>query len=325
MAGGVHEQRIEQQFRGFFSFDEDSESEDISLDELEEELEEHKDYDVLITILTNGEKQRGMATLVEGNLGHIEESLIEDYIEDNDSLVLLHDQIHDCDIILSQIESFLSGFQVHIGSISSEIRSLQEKSLDISVKLKNRKVNDGYARSLEILSKKLRFVQVNPLINASKALKDIKQELERLRQKAVSKRSLEKSHCFIKFSKLVMSNRRLLCLENYFDKCDEKTLWIDGTRPHHIARCYVEFTASLVELSAECGDGQEAGDEAKKLQTYFEEKLETEDLIFCTERTNIADVEPLVKNFAVKWRSALELLHNEVKGYIQLRHTNPVS
>lgn len=103
---GIHERRIEQRFGGFFSFDEDSESEDISLDELEEELEEHKNYDVLRTILTNGEKQRGMATLVEGNLGHIEESLI----------------------------------QVHIGSISSEIRSLQEKSLDISVKLKNRKL-----------------------------------------------------------------------------------------------------------------------------------------------------------------------------------------
>jgi len=37
----------------------------------------------------------------------------QDYIEDNDSLILLHDQIHDCDIILSQIGSILSGFQVY--------------------------------------------------------------------------------------------------------------------------------------------------------------------------------------------------------------------
>ncbi|CAL4934005.1 unnamed protein product [Urochloa decumbens] len=617
---GVHEQ---EHFRRFFAFDEDSESEDISLDELEEELEEHKDYDVLITILKNGEKQRGLATLVEGNLGHIEESLIEDYIEDNDSLALLHEQIHECDIILSQIGSILSGFQVHIGSISSEIRSLQVKSLDISVQLKNRKlvetklagfveeiiappglvdilvngeVNDGYARSLEILSKKLKFVQVNPLINASKALKDINQELERLRQKALSKvsshiieiffamrkpgtniqilqqnllqkhrylvlflkehgsgtygdlcasyvdtmnkvlstyfrlyvealermkldigvsseyvidiitrgrehlrdhrfmfslgeranilkeieqpglvpqisqvnsrkypyevifRSLQKllmdtasseylfieaffgeeslfyqvfegpfavidQHldltlsnchdavclmlmiCITRKHQLVMSNRRLPCLENYFDKavmylwprfkvvfdmylqslhqCDAKTLWIDGTHPHHIVRCYVEFTASLVQLNAECGDGQldmnlerlrsaidgllvrlsqnfttpklqhlfvlnnydmaisvlkEAGDEAKNLQRYFEEKLESnmmafvddlltehfsdllrfvrshvsEDLLFYTERSNIAELEPVVKNFAMKWRGALEVMHNEV-------------
>lgn len=48
-------------------------------------------------------------------------------------------------------------------------------------------VNDDYARSLEILSKKLKFVKVDPLINASKALKDIKEELERLRQNALSK------------------------------------------------------------------------------------------------------------------------------------------
>jgi hypothetical protein len=37
----------------------------------------------------------------------------QDYIEDNDSLVLLHDQIHDCDVILSQIGLILSGFQVY--------------------------------------------------------------------------------------------------------------------------------------------------------------------------------------------------------------------
>nr|CAB3494352.1 unnamed protein product [Digitaria exilis] len=662
--GGVHERRIEERFGRFFSFDEDSESEDISLDELEEELEEHKNYDsyknlyaafcclqVLITILTNGEKQRGMATLVEGNLGNIEESLIQDYIEDNDSLALLHDQIHECDNILSQIGSILGGFQEHIGSISSEIRSLQVKSLDISLKLKNRKlvetklagfveeiiappglvdilvngeVNDGYARSLEILSKKLKFVQVDPLINASNALKDIKQELERLRQKALSKVSshileiffamrkpgtniqilqqnlLQKHRYLVLFLKehgsetyanlcasyvgtmnkvlstyfrvyvealerlkldngvssdlsgydtslidiitrgrehlgdhrfmfslgeranilkaikdlgarvqaletaplattvampegfqfglpgyggipptseqtttippgtsapkkiteipylfieaffgeeslfyqvfegpfavidqhldltlpnchdavclmlmicitrkhqLVMSYRRLPCLENYFDKaimylwprfkvvfdmylqslyqCDAKTLWIDGTHPNHIVRCYVEFTASLVQLNAECGDGQldmnlerlrsaidvllvklaqnfttsklqhlfvlnnydmaisvlkEAGDEAKNLQRYFEEKLESnmmafvddllmehfrellrfvrsrvsEELLFYTECSNSADLEPVVKNFAIKWRNALEIMHNEV-------------
>ncbi|KAF8722496.1 hypothetical protein HU200_022323 [Digitaria exilis] len=570
-----------------------------------------------------------MATLVEGNLGNIEESLIQDYIEDNDSLALLHDQIHECDNILSQIGSILGGFQEHIGSISSEIRSLQVKSLDISLKLKNRKlvetklagfveeiiappglvdilvngeVNDVYARSLEILSKKLKFVQVDPLINASNALKDIKQELERLRQKALSKvsshileiffamrkpgtniqilqqnllqkhrylvlflkehgsetyanlcasyvgtmnkvlstyfrvyvealerlkldngvssdlsgydtslidiitrgrehlgdhrfmfslgeranilkeidqpglvphisqvssrkypsevifRSLQKllmdtasseylfieaffgeeslfyqvfegpfavidQHldltlpnchdavclmlmiCITRKHQLVMSYRRLPCLENYFDKaimylwprfkvvfdmylqslyqCDAKTLWIDGTHPHHIVRCYVEFTASLVQLNAECGDGQldmnlerlrsaidvllvklaqnfttsklqhlfvlnnydmaisvlkEAGDEAKNLQRYFEEKLESnmmafvddllmehfrellrfvrsrvsEDLLFYTECSNIADLEPVVKNFAIKWRNALEIMHNEV-------------
>uniref|UniRef100_A0A0E0EZ76 Vacuolar protein sorting-associated protein 52 A n=1 Tax=Oryza meridionalis TaxID=40149 RepID=A0A0E0EZ76_9ORYZ len=632
----VHGQWAEDSFGGFFSFDEDAASEDMSLDGLDEELEEHKDYDVLISILANGEKQRDMATLVEGNLGHAEQDLIQDYVEDSDNLVLLHDQIHDCDIILSQIGSLLTGFQVHIGSINSELRSLQERSLDISVRLKNRKlvetklakfveeivappslvtviidgeVNDGYAKSLEILSKKLRFSKVDPMINASNSLKDIKPELERLLQKALCKVSDYLTELFFSMRKpgtniqilqqnMVQKYRYLILflrehgskvytdvratyadtmnkvlsahfqvyiealeklkldigvssdltgydtniidlisrgrehlrnhrfmfslgerasilkvhqygtvylfikaffgeeslfyqvfqgpfkvinghldhtLRNYHDavclmlmicitrkhqdyilrtinlveqtedlhliqlvplgnqvliylwprfktvfdlylqslyRCDTKLLWVDGSHPHHIVRCYVEFTASLIQLNAECGDGQldmnlerlrlavdnllgrlaenfanpktqhlfllnnydmtisvlkEAGDEANKLQSYFQEKLESnmisfalercdglwmarrgwfkpapmvksqlywnldellmehfkdlikfvrsrvsEDLILYTECPSIADVEPIVKNFAVTWKTALELMHNEV-------------
>lgn len=36
----------------------------------------------------------------------------QDYIKESDNLVSLHDQIRDCDTILSQMESLLSGFQV---------------------------------------------------------------------------------------------------------------------------------------------------------------------------------------------------------------------
>lgn len=42
-------------------------------------------------------------------------------------------------------------------------------------------------RTLEILSKKLKFVEVEPMVKTSKALKDVQPELEKLRQKAVSK------------------------------------------------------------------------------------------------------------------------------------------
>ena len=48
-------------------------------------------------------------------------------------------------------------------------------------------VNDEYMRTLEILSKKLKFVAADPLVKTSMALKDVQPELERLRQKAVSK------------------------------------------------------------------------------------------------------------------------------------------
>lgn len=42
-------------------------------------------------------------------------------------------------------------------------------------------------RTIEVLSKKLKFVEVDPMVKASKALKDVQPELEKLRQKAVSK------------------------------------------------------------------------------------------------------------------------------------------
>ncbi|KAK9706653.1 hypothetical protein RND81_07G142100 [Saponaria officinalis] len=48
-------------------------------------------------------------------------------------------------------------------------------------------INDEYMRTLEILSKKLKFVATDAVVNTSMALKDVQPELERLRQKAVSK------------------------------------------------------------------------------------------------------------------------------------------
>lgn len=49
---------------------------------------------------------------------------MQDYIKESDNLVSLHDQIRDCDSILSQMETLLSGFQVFwflIGSFSITI------------------------------------------------------------------------------------------------------------------------------------------------------------------------------------------------------------
>ncbi|KAI8568664.1 hypothetical protein RHMOL_Rhmol02G0218300 [Rhododendron molle] len=112
------------------------------------------------------------------------------------------------------METLLGGFQAEIGSISSDIKVLQEKSMDMGLKLKNRKVaesrlakfvediivpprmidiivdgevNDEFMRTLEIMSKKLKFVEVDSMVKTSVALKDVLPELERLRQKAVSK------------------------------------------------------------------------------------------------------------------------------------------
>ena len=38
------------------------------------------------------------------------------------------------------MESMLEGFQLHLGNISSEIHSLQQQSMQMNIKLKNRQV-----------------------------------------------------------------------------------------------------------------------------------------------------------------------------------------
>ncbi|KAL6492561.1 Vacuolar protein sorting-associated protein 52 [Orobanche gracilis] len=201
-------------FVGELSVEDDEGSDAISLEGLEQELQDCKTDDVVSMILSKGTKLRDYTKDVENNLRQIELDSIEDYIKESDNLVSLHDEIHDCDTILSQMEKLLSGFQVEIGSISSDIKVLQEKSLDMGLKLKNRKaaesklakfvediivpprmidiivdgeLNEEYMRTLEILSKKLKFVEADSMVKTSTALNDVQPELEKLRQKAVSK------------------------------------------------------------------------------------------------------------------------------------------
>ncbi|XP_050246965.1 vacuolar protein sorting-associated protein 52 A-like isoform X4 [Quercus robur] len=74
---------------------------DISLDGLEQELEECKNDDVVANILFEGTKLREYTKGVENNLRKVELDSIQDYIKESDNLVSLHDQIRECDRILS--------------------------------------------------------------------------------------------------------------------------------------------------------------------------------------------------------------------------------
>lgn len=201
-------------FVGDLALDEEVTSDDESLEGLQQELDNCKNDQEVANILASGIKLREYTKGVENNIRQIELDSIQDYIKESENLVSLHDQICDCDNILLQMETVLTGFQTEIGSISSEIKVLQEKSMDMGLKLKNRKaaesklskfvediivpprmidiivdgeVNDEYMKTLETLSKKIKFIDADPMVKSSKALKDVQPEIERLRQKAVSK------------------------------------------------------------------------------------------------------------------------------------------
>jgi len=199
---------------GDLTFEDNDDGEDICLEGLQQELEDCEGDEVVANILAKGTELREYTKGVEENLRKVELESIQDYINESDNLVSLHSEIRECDSILTQMESLLGGFQVEIGSISSEIKTLQEKSMGMGLKLKNRRVaelnlarfiedlvvppkmidtivdgevNEEYVRTLQMLSKKLKFIEVDPMAKTSAALKDVQPEFERLRQKAISK------------------------------------------------------------------------------------------------------------------------------------------
>ena len=61
-------------------------------------------------------------------------------VHQTQAFVDLHNQIQSCDEILETMENLLSIFQTDLGNISSEIQTLQTKSVSMSIQLKNRMV-----------------------------------------------------------------------------------------------------------------------------------------------------------------------------------------
>lgn len=132
-------------------------------------------------------------------------------IEQSPYLAKLHDQIQVCDDILANMETLLGGFQANLGSISSEIQVLQDKSLSLSTKLRNRKVvqaelgnfldelvippelvskicdsdvDEKYNQYLEALNRKITFLSDKTTQNLP-AVNTVAPELERLKNKVL--------------------------------------------------------------------------------------------------------------------------------------------
>uniref|UniRef100_A0A8D0LBZ7 Vacuolar protein sorting-associated protein 52 homolog n=1 Tax=Sphenodon punctatus TaxID=8508 RepID=A0A8D0LBZ7_SPHPU len=80
---------------------------------------------------------------VEAELQQIEHASIKDYIKESRNIASLHMQITACDAVLERMESMLSSFQSDLSSISSEIQTLQEQSVAMNVRLRNRQAVRG--------------------------------------------------------------------------------------------------------------------------------------------------------------------------------------
>lgn len=181
-------------------------------EENEEEEEEILDEEFIKEAL-NGKDLQEYSRKIQQELKETEQELILDLSLNFKKLLELYHQIKNCNDDLNGISLNLSGYQQTLENISSEIQKLQEQSINLSKKLKNRRemqaktnsnldgllissellkkifqgeVNEFFVQDLQELNRKMRFVKEIKSKNIN-ALKDVGPVLERLRLKASEK------------------------------------------------------------------------------------------------------------------------------------------
>ncbi|XP_030202193.1 vacuolar protein sorting-associated protein 52 homolog isoform X4 [Gadus morhua] len=113
-------------------------TDEFILDEVDIHIQANLEDDLVKEALRTGVDLRHYSKQVETELQRIEQASIKDYIKESQNIALLHNQITACDSILERMEGMLSGFQSDLSSISSEIQTLQQQSVSMNVRLKNR-------------------------------------------------------------------------------------------------------------------------------------------------------------------------------------------
>ncbi|XP_077404037.1 vacuolar protein sorting-associated protein 52 homolog isoform X2 [Vanacampus margaritifer] len=113
-------------------------TDDLILDEVDLHIQANLEDELVKEALQTGVDLRQYSKQVEAELERIEQASIKDYIKESQNIAVLHQQISACDAILERMEEMLSGFQSDLSSISSEIHTLQQQSLSMNVRLKNR-------------------------------------------------------------------------------------------------------------------------------------------------------------------------------------------
>ena len=112
---------------------------DIDLEGLEEDMAEfHKD-EIVQQALNKGIDLKKYYIDLENNLKAAESECVIQYVENHDKVISLHKNIQTCDGTLSRIEEMLLKFQSDLGGISEEIKHLQNESVSMNIRLKNRK------------------------------------------------------------------------------------------------------------------------------------------------------------------------------------------
>ncbi|XP_029441038.1 vacuolar protein sorting-associated protein 52 homolog [Rhinatrema bivittatum] len=189
-------------------------SDEFILDEVDIHIQANLEDALVKEALKTGVDLRQYSKQVELELLQIEHASIKDYIKESQNITSLHNQITACDAILERMEQMLSTFQCDLSSISSEIQTLQEQSIAMNIKLKNRQsvrselsqlvdelvvpstminviletavTEQGFLEQLHELNNKINYVKEQSF-RETMACADVQDILDRLKVKAVTK------------------------------------------------------------------------------------------------------------------------------------------
>ncbi|XP_015793928.1 vacuolar protein sorting-associated protein 52 homolog [Tetranychus urticae] len=170
--------------------------------------------DFIKDILSSAVDLRFYSQVIENKLREAVNASVADYISESSNIAALHSDINECDSILEKLEEMLVTFQADLGNICQEILSLQEQSLSLNIRLKNKQAlrselvqyideivvpepvmlhildtpasEKDFIDNLMILDQKIDFVG-NESTRESLPCQDVKEILEKLKVKAISK------------------------------------------------------------------------------------------------------------------------------------------
>uniref|UniRef100_A0A8C3H7A0 Vacuolar protein sorting-associated protein 52 homolog n=1 Tax=Chrysemys picta bellii TaxID=8478 RepID=A0A8C3H7A0_CHRPI len=183
-------------------------SDEFILDEVDIHIQANLEDSLVQEALKTGVDLRQYSKQVELELQHIEHASIRDYIKESKNITSLHNQITACDAILERMEQMLSSFQCDLSSISCEIQTLQEQSVAMNLRLKNRQAvrsqlsqlvdelvvtileapvtEQDFLEQLHELNNKMNYVK-EQAFRETMACTDVHHVLDRLKVKAVTK------------------------------------------------------------------------------------------------------------------------------------------
>eukprot|EP00466_Bigelowiella_natans_P000029 jgi/Bigna1/65988/fgenesh1_pg.1_\ len=188
---------------------------EIDFSEVDDDLKKFQEDEIVKDALQRGVDLGNYARQIESQLRGTEKDSVGDYMKNSTDVADLHLSIKSCDSVLERMEHMLTKFQDDLGKVSSEIKHLQDKSMTMRVKLKNRKtvhkdldtyvkriyvspsliqsiyeaeIKDQYISNLQELDEKIQYLnRLGKEGRLDKAAKDMVPLCQRAQVKAVSR------------------------------------------------------------------------------------------------------------------------------------------